>query len=61
MYLRGAEIFGGVGGMMQKTVSMSVTEEEFKTRVSYDQFMMYDLRVLESLELQVELPMLIIN
>ena len=57
VYLEGAAIL--VKSEMQKKVVLSVTEAELKSGVSCDHDIMYALRVLKSLELQVELPMLL--
>ena len=43
---------------IQKTVTLLVTESELNPGVYFSQYTMYDLRVLESMELKVELPML---
>ena len=44
---------------MQKTVALLANEAELDAGVSCAQYMMYALRVIKSLELQVELPMLL--
>ena len=44
---------------MQKTVAISVTESEFEAGVSCARDMLYIMRLLESLGLQVEKPMIL--
>ena len=44
---------------MQKKVALLATEAELNTGVSCAQDIMYDLRVIESMELKVKLPMLL--
>ena len=51
VYLEGEEIL--VKSAMHKTVAFLATEEEFNSGVSCAQDIMYALRVVESLQLQV--------
>jgi hypothetical protein len=57
VYLEGAPI--SAKSSMQKTVALSVTEAELMAAVSCAQDMMYAKRTLESLGLQVQLPMVL--
>lgn len=57
VYLEGAPI--SAKSSMQKTVALSVTEAELMAAVSCAQDMMYAKRILESLGLQVQLPMIL--
>ena len=57
VYLEGAVIL--VKRDMQKTVALLVTEAEFDAGLSCAQDMVYALRVIESVELQVQLLMLL--
>jgi hypothetical protein len=45
--------------IMQKTVALSVTESELMSGVSCAQDMLYEMRLLESIGLQVEKPMIL--
>jgi hypothetical protein len=56
-FLEGAPI--SVKSVMQKTVALSVTEAETIAGVQCAQDMLYCKRVLECMELQVELPMIL--
>ena len=56
IYLEGVAIL--VKCVTQKTVPLSVTESELNPGVYCYQYMMYYLKVLESMELKVELTML---
>ena len=57
IYLEGASI--SVKSVIQKTVPLSVTEAELNPGVYCSQYIMYALRVLESMELKVELHILL--
>ena len=57
VYLEGAAVAAKSG--MQKIVAISVTEAEFIALVQCVQEMLYSKKVLESMELKVELPMII--
>ena len=48
-----------VKSAMQKTVALSVTEAELMSGVTCAQDMLYTMRILESLELRVEQPMIL--